>query len=120
MESYSRAMESLAFNIAARIEDLLYVDDINKQSDMLSSPHRTPDKSPDPPLVTGERTPLLVGSCNKPVRCSMGVKRVLTNCLVGDGKANGCGQNRHAVSNRVSEGITSHRGMDSNLQLIDR
>ncbi|KAG6416058.1 hypothetical protein SASPL_123480 [Salvia splendens] len=119
LESYSRAMESLAFNIAARIEDLLYVDDINKQSDRLSSAHRTPNKSPDP--ATGERTPLLVGSCHKPMRCGMGVKRVLTHYLVGDGKANGCGQNRQgidAVSTRVSEGIASHRSIDSKYQLI--
>ncbi|KAJ6921147.1 LOW QUALITY PROTEIN: hypothetical protein NC651_014661 [Populus alba x Populus x berolinensis] len=31
MESYSRVMESLAFNIMARIDDLLYVDDATKQ-----------------------------------------------------------------------------------------
>ncbi|KAL6554662.1 Rop guanine nucleotide exchange factor 5 [Orobanche hederae] len=37
LESYSRVLESLAFNIVARIEDLLYVDGINKQSDKLSS-----------------------------------------------------------------------------------
>ncbi|KAF5747210.1 hypothetical protein HS088_TW06G01391 [Tripterygium wilfordii] len=31
LESYSRVMESLAFNIMARIDDLLYVDDVRKQ-----------------------------------------------------------------------------------------
>ncbi|XP_044489929.1 rop guanine nucleotide exchange factor 1-like isoform X2 [Mangifera indica] len=31
LESYSRVMESLAFNIMARIDDVLYVDDANKQ-----------------------------------------------------------------------------------------
>ncbi|XP_059649967.1 rop guanine nucleotide exchange factor 1-like [Cornus florida] len=31
LESYSRVMESLAFNIRARIEDVLYVDDATKQ-----------------------------------------------------------------------------------------
>ncbi|XP_061967073.1 rop guanine nucleotide exchange factor 1-like [Populus nigra] len=31
IESYSRVMESLAFNIMARIDDLLYVDDATKQ-----------------------------------------------------------------------------------------
>ncbi|KAL5706350.1 Rop guanine nucleotide exchange factor 1 [Ranunculus cassubicifolius] len=31
LESYSRVMESLAFNIMARIDDLLYVDDASKQ-----------------------------------------------------------------------------------------
>ncbi|KAI3834339.1 hypothetical protein MKX03_030146 [Papaver bracteatum] len=32
LESYSRVMESLAFNIMARIDDLLYVDDATRQS----------------------------------------------------------------------------------------
>ncbi|KAK4804438.1 hypothetical protein SAY86_004255 [Trapa natans] len=32
LESYSRAMESLAFKVMARIDDLLYVDDVTKQS----------------------------------------------------------------------------------------
>lgn len=32
LESYSRVMESLAFNIMARIDDILYVDDVVKQS----------------------------------------------------------------------------------------
>lgn len=31
LESYSRVMESLAFNIMARIDDLLYVDDASRQ-----------------------------------------------------------------------------------------
>lgn len=41
LESYSRAVESLASNIVARIDDLLYVDDLTKQSDdnnLLSNP----------------------------------------------------------------------------------
>ncbi|KAK4801845.1 hypothetical protein SAY86_000048 [Trapa natans] len=33
LESYSRVLESLAFNIVARIDDLLYVDDMAKHSD---------------------------------------------------------------------------------------
>ncbi|KAL5568966.1 hypothetical protein UlMin_025541 [Ulmus minor] len=37
LESYSRVLESLAFNIVARIDDLLYVDDLTKHSDKLSS-----------------------------------------------------------------------------------
>ncbi|XXG59919.1 hypothetical protein AAC387_Pa04g1921 [Persea americana] len=32
LESYSRVMESLAFNIMARIDDLIYVDDMTKHS----------------------------------------------------------------------------------------
>lgn len=37
MESYSRVLESLAFNIVARIDDLLYVDDLSRHSDQLMS-----------------------------------------------------------------------------------
>ncbi|KAL8036673.1 hypothetical protein ABFX02_12G173700 [Erythranthe guttata] len=37
LESYSRVLESLAFNIVARIDDLLYVDDLSKHSDQLVS-----------------------------------------------------------------------------------
>ena len=33
LESYSRVMESLAFNIMARIDDVLYVDDATKRCD---------------------------------------------------------------------------------------
>ncbi|OMO94361.1 Plant specific Rop nucleotide exchanger, PRONE [Corchorus capsularis] len=37
LESYSRVLESLAYNIVARIDDLLYVDDLTKHSEKLSS-----------------------------------------------------------------------------------
>ncbi|GMJ03155.1 hypothetical protein HRI_003984700 [Hibiscus trionum] len=40
LESYSRVLEGLAFNIAARIDDLLYVDDLTKHSDQFSSPNK--------------------------------------------------------------------------------
>ncbi|PON87617.1 PRONE domain containing protein [Trema orientale] len=88
LESYSRVLESLAFNIVARIDDLLYVDDLTKQSDKLSSvpkvsvithkkvsisypvpasstPYRTASTTPNfspAPLISparGERTPFL-------------------------------------------------------------
>lgn len=36
MESYSRVLESLAFNIVARIDDLVFVDDMAKHSDRLA------------------------------------------------------------------------------------
>lgn len=146
----------------ARIEDLLYVDDINKQSDKLSSattvslishrkvpipysvpvsgsPYRTAYATPNfspAPLVSparGERTPFLIGNCNKPARRGLGVKRVLTNYLGGDAKAKNCGHTLEglgSVSNRTTEGTTSHVNIDakesssirneSSSQLIDR
>lgn len=126
-------LESLAFNIVARIEDLLYVDDINKQSDKLSTmsvvshkkvsipftvppsgtPYRsaysTPSFSPVPLIspARGERTPFLSGSLNKPSRRGIGVKRALTNYLGGDSRAKNCGnilQGLGSISNRIGEG----------------
>ncbi|PIN18722.1 hypothetical protein CDL12_08602 [Handroanthus impetiginosus] len=116
LESYSRVLESLAFNIVARIEDLLYVDDINKQSDKISSvatlsslshkkvpvpvsgtPYRTASTTPNfspAPLTSparGDRTPFLSTNCNKPPRRGFGVKRVLSNYLAGDAKVKNCG-----------------------------
>lgn len=37
MESYSRVLESLAFNIVARIDDLLHVDEYCRHTDQTSS-----------------------------------------------------------------------------------
>ncbi|TYG65763.1 hypothetical protein ES288_D06G212800v1 [Gossypium darwinii] len=87
LESYSRVLESLAYNIVARIDDLIYVDDLTKYSENLSSvpttvslitykkvpvmpvsstPYKTaitrPSFSPAAPLISpagGERTPFL-------------------------------------------------------------
>ena len=93
LESYSRVLESLAFNIVARIDDLLYVDDLTKHSEKLSSapkvsvishkkvpisypvpasstPYRTASSTPSfspAPLISparGERTPFLHHNSN--------------------------------------------------------
>ncbi|CAL5363716.1 hypothetical protein CsSME_00000880 [Camellia sinensis var. sinensis] len=93
LESYSRVLESLAFNIVARIDDLLYVDDLTRHSDKLGSvptvsviaqkrvsvshsvpgsgtPYRTafttPKFSPAPLIspARGEITPFLSGNNN--------------------------------------------------------
>ncbi|XP_057980196.1 rop guanine nucleotide exchange factor 7 [Malania oleifera] len=119
LESYSRVLESLAFNIVARIDDLLYVDDLTKHSDTLSSvpttvsviahkkvsipysmpmsstPYKTkyttPSRSPASMVSPsrGERTPFL--SSNKPPRRGFGVKRVLTNYLGVETKSKSSG-----------------------------
>ncbi|XP_043725601.1 rop guanine nucleotide exchange factor 7-like [Telopea speciosissima] len=108
LESYSRVLESLAFNIVARIDDLLYVDDLTKHSDDYSSiptvsviahkrvsipysvpvsstPYATAFTSPSfspAPLVSparGGKSPFLNG--NKPHYRGFGVKKVLTDYL---------------------------------------
>ncbi|XP_057983741.1 rop guanine nucleotide exchange factor 7-like isoform X2 [Malania oleifera] len=118
LESYSRVLESLAFNIVARIDDLLYVDDLTKHSDQFSSiskvgiiarksvsvsysvpipstPYKTayttPSFSPGK-LVNpsnGDRSPSI--SSSKLPHCGFGVKKVLTDYLNMDIKANDCG-----------------------------
>ncbi|KAJ4970381.1 hypothetical protein NE237_003480 [Protea cynaroides] len=108
LESYSRVLESLAFNIVARIDDLLYVDDLTKHSDEYSSiptvsviahkrvsipysvpasstPYATAFTSPSFSPATlisparGGRSPFLNG--NKPHYRGFGVKKVLTDYL---------------------------------------
>ncbi|XP_027332312.1 rop guanine nucleotide exchange factor 5-like isoform X1 [Abrus precatorius] len=107
LESYSRVLESMAFNIVARIDDLLYVDELTKHSDrfplvpMVSqqqlshplkvsvsgTPHKasvaTPKLSPAPLIspMRGERTPINNNNNIKPQRRGFGVRRVLSNYL---------------------------------------
>ncbi|XP_077214958.1 rop guanine nucleotide exchange factor 7-like [Tasmannia lanceolata] len=107
LESYSRVLESMAFNIIARIDDLLYVDDLTKHSDQFSSiptvsviAHKrvslsytvpvsstpyataftTPSFSPAKLVspVRGERPPFIN---SKPPNRGFGVKKVLTDYL---------------------------------------
>lgn len=109
-------MESLAYNIVARIDDLLYVDDLTTRSDKHSSaptvsviahkrvsvphsvpvsgtPYKTAFSSPKPspaPAIgsatRGDRTPFPSGNSNKPPRHGFGVKRALTNYFGGEAK----------------------------------
>nr|AFK43206.1 unknown [Lotus japonicus] len=116
LEGYSRVLESMAFNIVARIDDLLYVDDLTKHSDrfplvpptvnvvsqqklsrsMAVSVSGTPHKALSPvPLISPargdrERTPFLNINNNniiKPQRRGFGVRRALSNYLGGETKA---------------------------------
>ncbi|CAK9326226.1 unnamed protein product [Citrullus colocynthis] len=118
LESYSRVLESLAFNIIARIDDLLYVDDLTRHSNRLTSAatvnvvgHKkaaysvhlssTPYKltsttssfSPGPlvsPAKT-ERVPFLNNkNTSKPPRRGFGVKKALTNYLGVETKPKTC------------------------------
>ncbi|KAL8470293.1 hypothetical protein ACS0TY_032949 [Phlomoides rotata] len=136
LESYSRVVESLAYNIVAQIEDLLYVDDINKHSYKLSpvtkvglishkkvpvpysvpvsgTPYKTAYASPNfspASLVSpsrGDRTPFRSSNGNKPQSRGSGVKRVLTNYLVSDPKPKNC-----SLEGPVSAGTTTSRSSD--------
>ncbi|CAJ2653287.1 unnamed protein product [Trifolium pratense] len=117
LESYSRVLESMAFNIVARIDDLLYVDDITKHSDrfplapmvnMVSqkkvsqqslvsvsdtqqnkTTFGTPSCSPVVPLISPAKAEItpFIRDMIKPQRRGFGVKRVLSNYLGGEMKA---------------------------------
>ncbi|KAJ0695169.1 putative PRONE domain, Rop guanine nucleotide exchange factor [Helianthus annuus] len=106
LESYSRVLESLAFNIVSRIDDLLYVDDLTREPKnfpshadatshkrdpilcmaSMGTPHKstvaTPKLSSGPIMATASVT----GNCNKPPRRGFGVKCALTNYLIGETK----------------------------------
>ncbi|KAM3341287.1 rop guanine nucleotide exchange factor 7 [Capsicum galapagoense] len=113
LESYSRVLESLAFNIIARIDDLLYADDLNKHSDQFvpiskvgivahksmgtplsvpvnGTPYKTafttPSFSPSQHITPakGERSKNIEGS--KLSNRGFGVKKVLTDYLSIDSK----------------------------------
>ncbi|TKY56811.1 Rop guanine nucleotide exchange factor 5 [Spatholobus suberectus] len=109
LESYSRVLESMAFNIVARIDDLLYVDDLTKHSDRFplvpmavsvsGTPRKavgTPSFSPAPLIspAKGERSPFLSNNNNnnnnnnniKAQRRGFGVRRVLSNYLGAESK----------------------------------
>ena len=119
MESYSRVLESLAFNIIARIDDVFYVDELTKHSDHFSSlskvgvvahkslavpytvavpssPYKTafatPSFSPAHGIspVKGEKSHFMNGSSKSlPHRGGIGVKKVLTDFLSIDTKGKG-------------------------------
>ncbi|KAI4302409.1 hypothetical protein MLD38_038157 [Melastoma candidum] len=103
IESYSRVLESLAFNIVARIDDILYVDDLTRHADkLLPSPAfnltaqrkscflysvplpRTPSFSPSAASfispARGDLTPYILNNTKPPPR-GFGVRRVLDNYL---------------------------------------
>ncbi|KAI9116172.1 hypothetical protein K1719_013102 [Acacia pycnantha] len=103
LESYSRVLESLAYNIVARIDDVLYVDDLTKHSGnrfsvpMPSTPSRSCLTTPmlTPPRATRpsreEKTPNISSTTKdnivNPQRGGGGAKRVLTDYLTIDTKA---------------------------------
>ncbi|KAF8395188.1 hypothetical protein HHK36_019130 [Tetracentron sinense] len=139
IESYSRVLESMAFNIVARIDDLLYVDDLSKHSDqftsvpsvsviahkklsipysvpILSTPCRTaftiPSFSPAS-LVSptrGERSPFL--NSGKPRHRGFGVKKVLTNYLGLETKRKNCGNPNESdsIPNKIRDAPASATG----------
>lgn len=117
LESYSRVLESLAFNIVARIDDLLLVDDLSKESDQLvafpkigtiSSPYRTA-------LSTPSFSPYIESS--KHHLHGFGLKRIQgTDCASVDGKGKILGRNMLtsvAMDMLEYESLETYKGMIS-------
>ncbi|CAL9002672.1 unnamed protein product [Prunus brigantina] len=143
LESYSRVLESLAFNIVARIDDLLYVDDLTRHSDQFSSiskvsiishkstpnpysvpisstPYKTafttPSFSPGQLVspLRGDRSPFITSG--KIPQRGLGVKKVLTDYLSIDAKGKDYSdpiEKPDSASNTMQETLGSQMGMDS-------
>ncbi|KAM2954533.1 hypothetical protein FF1_032799 [Malus domestica] len=143
LESYSRVLESLAFNIVARIDDLLYVDDLTRHSDQFpsiskvsmiphkgtptpysvpisSTPYKTPFTTPSfspSQLVSplrGDRSPFITSG--KIPQRGLGVKKVLTDYLSIDAKGKDYSdpiEKPDSVTNTMQETLGSHMRMDS-------
>ncbi|KAK9668865.1 hypothetical protein RND81_13G092400 [Saponaria officinalis] len=118
LESYSRVLESLAYNIVARIDDLLYVDDMAKHGELSTiskvsviahktvtipytglsagTPYKTALTTPSfsPGKAEREISPLrspFLSSSAKIMTRGFGVKKVLTDYLNVDAKVSQCG-----------------------------
>ncbi|KAF9665129.1 hypothetical protein SADUNF_Sadunf16G0090000 [Salix dunnii] len=140
LESYSRVLESLAFNIVARIDDLLYVDDLTKHSDHFSSiskvsviahksvtipysvpvsntPYKTafttPSLSPGQRVspVKGDRSPFMTSG--KIPQRGLGVKKVLTDYLSIDTKGRVGGNTIEGTDNVIRTTSASQTGIES-------
>ncbi|WJX81970.1 Rop guanine nucleotide exchange factor 7 [Trifolium repens] len=131
LESYSRVLESLAFNMVSRIDDVLYVDDLTKNSDQFPShskvgvitrksisvpyampapttPYKsafgTPTLSPAHVISPskGGKSPLINNGSKTPQR-SVGVKKSLTDFLSIDVKGSSSNEKPVSESKAVDE-----------------
>ena len=68
LESYSRVLESLAFNIIARIDDVLYADDLVKKSMALppAPPSRATNQLKRPNVTHNVQTTTMATPCTTP------------------------------------------------------
>ncbi|KAF8019970.1 hypothetical protein BT93_G0607 [Corymbia citriodora subsp. variegata] len=144
LESYSRVLESLAFNIVARIDDLLHVDDLTKHSDNVpsiskvsmiahksisipysvppsGSPYKTAFSTPSfSPArlfspMRGERSPFIASG--KLQQHGLGIKKALTDYIAFDSKEKDSGKSNEeadVLSNISIEASASPRGVISN------
>ncbi|KAL5058052.1 hypothetical protein RYX36_029656 [Vicia faba] len=131
LESYSRVLESLAFNMVSRIDDVLYVDDLTKNSDQFIShskagvitrksislpystpvpttPYKsafgTPTRSPAHAISPskGGKSPVINNGSKTPQR-GVGVKKSLTDFLSIDAKGSSSNEKQVSESKTVDE-----------------
>ncbi|XP_010553054.1 PREDICTED: rop guanine nucleotide exchange factor 7-like [Tarenaya hassleriana] len=123
LESYSRVLESLAFNIVARIDDLLFVDDLMRQPDQTKLPtmgRSIVQKNIDLPIsayATPSYSPAKTGrsmSARSPLKDpeSDGVKRVLTGYLTVDPKSKDLGSRSSRSSSPPPGRSESRRSLE--------
>ncbi|CAK7342748.1 unnamed protein product [Dovyalis caffra] len=147
LESYSRVLESLAFNIVARIDDLIYVDDLTKHSDHFSSiskvnviahksvtfpcsvpvsntPYKTafntPSFSPGQQRVSpvkGDQSPFMTSG--KIPQRGLGVKKVLTDYLSIDTKGRDDSNTIEGTENVIRNTAASQTGVESFGSIIE-
>ncbi|KAF7845435.1 rop guanine nucleotide exchange factor 7-like [Senna tora] len=142
LESYSRVLESLAFNIVARIDDVFYVDELTKHSDHFSSlskvgvvahksisvpysvpvpttPYKsafaTPSFSPARGISSakGEKSQFINGGSH---RGGVGVKKVLTDFLSIDTKGKGYSSNPVEKLVKASERFKEVAALETDLE----
>ncbi|GAU41826.1 hypothetical protein TSUD_177370 [Trifolium subterraneum] len=131
LESYSRVLESLAFNMVSRIDDVLYVDDLTKNSDQfpshpkvgvitrksISVPYAMP--APTTPYKSAFGTPTLspahvispskggksplINNGNKTPQRGVGAKKSLTDFLSIDVKGSSSNEKTVSESKTVDE-----------------
>ncbi|GLT89113.1 hypothetical protein SLE2022_071110 [Rubroshorea leprosula] len=120
LESYSRVLESLAYNVVARIDDLLYVDDLSKHSDKLSLvpsvsviahkkvtiPYSVPVLST--PYITASTTP-----CFSPAPLLSPARREVTPFL----KENNNNNKPHRRGFGVRRVLTNYLGVESKARI---
>ncbi|KAL3650202.1 Rop guanine nucleotide exchange factor 7 [Castilleja foliolosa] len=117
LESYSRVLEGLASSILSRIEDLIYVDDLNKQTDKLSSVKlMSTQNAPIPFSVPVSAPPH--GNSDKPARRGLGPKTVVVNYIGGDEEVKDSGfilkgQGPASAFHGTNEGTPSRPNLES-------
>ncbi|XP_047327593.1 rop guanine nucleotide exchange factor 5-like [Impatiens glandulifera] len=118
LEGYSRVLEGLAFNVVARIDDLLYVDELTKHSDKL--PATTTAPSPKLGCGGGTTRKKQAASGGTPTRTAYGTPSLSPLCLKSPVQGgdmtpvlNGNGNKAHRRGIGVKRALSNYLGGES-------